>query len=92
MRYRRWIRDPKTRSEAMKAVAEITKQPPEALNEWVNTEKDYYIDLNCMVNLERLQKNVEDMQKLGITKTSFNVSPLVDMSLAKEAAARLGRM
>ena len=90
MRYRRWIRDPKTRPDAMKAVAEVTKQPSESLAAWVNTEKDYYIDLNCMVNVERLQKNVEDMKALGITKTSFDVKPLVDLSLAKEAAARVG--
>jgi hypothetical protein len=43
-----------------------------------------------MVNQARLQQNVVDMHRLGIAPATIDVAPHLDMSLAKEAAARLG--
>jgi NitT/TauT family transport system substrate-binding protein len=90
MRVRRWITDPKTRPDALKIVAEATKQPVAALDAWVYTAKDYYVDPHAMVNVERLQQNVNDMHRLGIAPATIDVKPHVDMSLAREAAGRLG--
>ena len=91
MRFRRWIVDPRTRAEALKTVSETTKQPVEALAQWVYTAKDYYVDPQALVNVDRLQKNVIDMHRLGISPASIDVKPYVDLSLAREAAVRLGR-
>ena len=33
-----------------------------------------------------------DLQKLGLTKATFNVRPYMDLSMVKEAAKRLGSM
>jgi ABC-type nitrate/sulfonate/bicarbonate transport system substrate-binding protein len=90
IRFRRWIVDPATRPDALRVVSDTTKQPVEALARWVYTEKDYYVDPNAMVNVERLQKNVIDMHRLGIAPATIDVKPYVDLSLAREAAARVG--
>ena len=89
MRFRRWITDPKTRPAALKVVSEATKLPVEALDGWVYTAKDYYVAPDAMVDVQRLQQNVIDMHRLGIAPATIDVKPHVDMSLAREAAARL---
>jgi NitT/TauT family transport system substrate-binding protein len=90
MRFRRFITDPKTRPEALKVASEASKQPVEALASWVYTSKDYFVAPDCMVDVARLQQNVNDMHKLGIVPATIDVKPKVDMSLAREAVARLG--
>ena len=90
MRFRRFITDPKTRPDALKVVSEASKQPVAALEGWVYTAKDYFVAPDAMVDVARLQKNVNDMHKLGIVPATIDVTPKVDMSLAREAAARLG--
>jgi hypothetical protein len=37
-----------------------------------------------------LQKNVDDLHRLGITRGRFDVGRYVDLSLVRAAAARLG--
>jgi NitT/TauT family transport system substrate-binding protein len=91
MRLRRFLFDPAKRPEVLKLVAEVTKQPAENFTEWVYTTKDYYVDPHAMLNAERLQKNIEKMHETGITKATFQAAPYVDLSLAREAAARLAR-
>ena len=89
IRMRRWIFDPKTRADAVRQVADFTKFPADALNSWVYTKGDYYYEPNALVDIARLQKNVELMKEAGIVPTAIDVRPYVDMSLAQEAAARI---
>jgi NitT/TauT family transport system substrate-binding protein len=89
IRFRRWITDPRTRMDALKAVGEAGKLPPERFDPWVYTAKDYYVDPKALVDSARLQRNVNDMHKFGITPAAIDVTPYVDMSLAREAAARI---
>ena len=89
MRMRRWMFDPKTRMEAVKQLADQTKMPEAQLASWVYSKGDYYYDPHAMVDVQRLQKNVDTMKEAGIIATAIDVKPYVDMSLAKEAAARL---
>jgi NitT/TauT family transport system substrate-binding protein len=89
MRMRRWMFDPKTRADAVKQLADTTKFPADAFSSWVYTHGDYYYDPHAMVDVDRLQKNVNDMKTAGIVPAAIKVAPYVDMSLAKEAAARL---
>jgi sulfonate transport system substrate-binding protein len=89
MRMRAWMTDPKTRMEAVKQLSDTSKLPVDAYASWVYTHRDYYYDPHAMVDVARLQKNVDDMKKAGIIPASIDVAPYVDLSLAKEAAARL---
>jgi sulfonate transport system substrate-binding protein len=90
MRMRRWMFDPKTHQDAVKQLSDQTKIP-EAQLDWVYTKGDYYYDPHAMVDVARLQKNVETMKETGIIPTAINVAPYVDMSLVDEAAARLDK-
>jgi len=89
MRMRRWMFDPKTRMDAVRQLSDQTKIPAEALAAWVYSKGDYYYDPEARVDVARLQHNVETMKEAGIIPTSIDVRPYVDMSLVKEAAARL---
>ena len=86
----RWFSDPKNRDEAMDYIAKFTKRPAEQFSAWALKDKvDYYRAADGLVNTDALQRNVDEMQKLGLIKTKLDVSKHVDNSLAKEASARL---
>ena len=89
IRMRRWSYDPKTRGEALKLVAEVTKQPIENFAEWTFTENDFFRDPNCLIDTARFQKNVDDLYALKILPMTAQVAGHIDNSLAKEAAARI---
>jgi sulfonate transport system substrate-binding protein len=89
IRMRRWMFDPKTRPDAIKQLADMSKIPIANLTNWVYTTKDYYYPPDAMVDVTRLQKNVEDMAKVGVVPKAIDVKPYVDLSLAQEAAARV---
>jgi NitT/TauT family transport system substrate-binding protein len=89
IRMRRWTYDPKTREDALKLVAEVTKQPIENFQEWTFTANDFYRDPNCMIDEARFQKNVDDLHALKILPMTTKVAGHIDNSLAKEAAARI---
>jgi len=91
MRYRRWMLDPKTRMDAVKQLSDVTKLPVDAYASWVYTTGDYYYEPHAMVDIARLQRNVETMKETGIVPAAIDVRPHVDMSLAQEAAARLDK-
>jgi len=90
MLVRRWTKDPATRMEAVKLVSEISKQPLEGLAEWAFTTKDNYNDPHAMLNVPRLQKNINDLHAAGVLPVTIEAAKYVDMSMAQEAAARLG--
>ncbi len=89
IRMRHWMLDPKTRPDAVRQLADVSKIPADRLASWVYTTKDYYYPPDASVNVKRLQKNVEDMAKAGVVPKAIDVTPYVDLSLAKEAAARV---
>lgn len=89
IRMRRWMTDRKTRLEAIKVLAETAKAPASGYVDWVYTGEDYYYEPNALVNVERLQNNAQTLKDAGVIPDAFDVKPYVDMSLAKEAAARV---
>jgi sulfonate transport system substrate-binding protein len=91
IRMRHWMLDPKTRMEAVKQLADISKIPQEKLEGWSYTNKDYQYPIDAAINVERLQKNVNDMAKVGVIPKAIDVTPWVDLSLVKEAAARVAK-
>jgi NitT/TauT family transport system substrate-binding protein len=94
MRMREWMTstDPVKRAQVIKATVELTKQPAENFEEWVYTTKDQYRDPLLRINVERLQKNIEDLKEVGVIKTTIPAKDYVDMSLADEAAKRFKGM
>lgn len=85
----RWYNDPANHKDAIDIVAKFTKQPREVLDGWAFTHKDYYRDLNALPDLKALQNNIEVQVKLGFIKSEFDVTKYADLSLVKEAAARV---
>ncbi len=86
IRFRKWLYDPKNRAQALELVAKVTKRPAKNYASWAFTNKDNYREPNATVNVKRMQRNVDDLVKLGILKDSIQVDKYVDLSLAEEAA------
>ena len=82
----RWYYDPANRSEAIKVVAEITKQPASTYDEWLFTKQDYYRNPDVIPNLKALQNNLTVQKDLGLLSISIDVSKYADLSLAETAA------
>lgn len=87
----RYLYDPANRDDAVKLVADATKQKPEFYASWVFTPKDYYRDPNALPDLNELQANVETQRQLGFLKSDFQVKEYADLSLVGEAAKRLAK-
>jgi NitT/TauT family transport system substrate-binding protein len=89
MLFRRWLYDPKTRMEGIAIMSKLTKIPVEEYEDWVFTRRDNYRDPNAVLNVARLQKNVDDLKASGVIPEAIDVKAHVDSSYAREAAARL---
>jgi ABC-type nitrate/sulfonate/bicarbonate transport system substrate-binding protein len=86
-----WYTDPKNQAEAIEIVARVTKLPPERFKSWLYTSADHYRDPQGLPDLEVLQKNMETQRELGFLKAPIEVKKHADLSLIKEAGARLER-
>ena len=91
IRMRRWMFDPKTRMDAVRQLADISKIPVARLESWAYTDKDYYYPPNAAIDVKRLQRNVDDMAKVGVIPKAIDITPYVDLSLVREAAERVGK-
>jgi sulfonate transport system substrate-binding protein len=89
LRYRRWLMDPANREAAVKIVSEAAQQPVDAFKDWAFTNKGYYYDPDGLSDTALLQKNIDDLQKLGVLPVRIDVAKHTDMSLVQEAAKRL---
>jgi sulfonate transport system substrate-binding protein len=89
LRMRRFLYAPQNRDKALTLVASVARQPVENFAEWMFTLKDNYRDLNGEVDPAILQKNVNDLHRLGLTKGTIDVSKYLDLSLVREAAKRI---
>ena len=88
LRIVRWFLDPANQKAAAEIASKVTKQPAERFG-WVFTQKDYYRDRDMLPNLEALQKNLDMTTDLGFVKGNVDLAKHVDLSIVKEAAARL---
>jgi NitT/TauT family transport system substrate-binding protein len=85
----RWYKDPSNRKQAIDILSKFLKRPPAAFEAWAFTKKDFYRDNNLLVNLDALQQNVDMMKDIGVIKSGMTVKNFADLSLVKEAAARI---
>lgn len=88
MRIEHWFLDPKNHDEVEKIASKITKLPPERFF-WSFTKQDYHRSPDMLPNLDALQSNINLTHELGFIKAPLDVRKYTDLSLAKEAAARL---
>jgi sulfonate transport system substrate-binding protein len=88
MRAQRWFLDPANRPTALQIVTAFTKASP-ALYDYIWTQRDYFRDPRGIPNLEALQHSIDVQVQLGILKAPLDVNAYSDLSLVKEAAARL---
>ncbi|HEV8015838.1 MAG TPA: ABC transporter substrate-binding protein [Stellaceae bacterium] len=88
VRATRWLTDPKNHDAVVQLAAQITKQPPEQL-QYVFGKTDLYRDPNMLPNIPNLQRAVDAQQEVGFLKQKLDVAPYADLSMVKEAAARI---
>jgi sulfonate transport system substrate-binding protein len=88
LRIVRWYLDSANQKAAADIAANVTKQPAERFS-WLFTQKDYYRDSNMLPNLDALQENLDMTTDLGFVKGKVDVAKHVDLSIVKEAAARI---
>lgn len=84
----RWMTDPKNHAAVVKIAAKLTHQPPAQL-QYVFTKRDLYRDPNMLPNIPNLQRAVDAQYSVGFLKRPLKVQPYADLSLVKEAAARI---
>ncbi|HEX4195355.1 MAG TPA: ABC transporter substrate-binding protein [Stellaceae bacterium] len=88
IRVTRWLTDTKNHDAVVQIAAQITKQPPEQL-QYVFSKTDLYRDPNMMPNIPNLQRAVDAQYDVGYLKQKLDVKPYADLSLVKDAAARI---
>jgi sulfonate transport system substrate-binding protein len=88
LRIERWYLDPKNHAEVAKIASGFLKLPPEQFG-WLFTKQDYYRDPNGLPDLAALQRNVDTAADLGFLKPGLKVDAHADLSIVKDAAARL---
>jgi NitT/TauT family transport system substrate-binding protein len=88
IRFRSWMVAPKNRDAVLAIIAKVTKRPAKNYASWVFTSKDNYRHPEARVNVERMQRNVDDLNKLGVLKAKLVVKNYVDSSIVDEAAKR----
>ena len=85
----RWYTDPKNQAEASEIVSQFTKIPASTFKGWLFSKEDFYRDPNALVDIQALQRNVEAAAKLGVITRPIMAKNYEDLSLAREAAARI---
>ena len=90
LRALRFFLDPANHAEAVALLAQVTKRKAETFDEWAFTKKDYYRDAAAVPDLAALQANIDLQHKLGFVRSAVDIKKHADLSIAKEAAQRLG--
>lgn len=88
IRVTRWLTDPKNHDAVVEIAAKIAKQPAANVG-YVFTKQDLYRDPNMLPNVPNLQRAVDAQHEVGLLKTKLDVAPFGDLSMVKEAAARI---
>jgi NitT/TauT family transport system substrate-binding protein len=88
IRATRWYVDPANHAEAVKILADFNKQPLAAAG-WAFTRQDQFRSPDVLPDIDALQRNVDLLWKLGFLKTQIDVAAHSDLSLVREADARL---
>jgi ABC-type nitrate/sulfonate/bicarbonate transport system substrate-binding protein len=88
IRLRRWAAGA-GHDQAVKFLAEVVKKPAAEID-YAFTKQDNYYDPSAKANIERLQKNIDDLVKIKLINASIDAKAVNDASLSEEAAKRVG--
>jgi sulfonate transport system substrate-binding protein len=93
LRQLRWYSNPANHAEAVKLVADYSKQPTSLYESWMfrkDGEKgDYYRDPHGLPDLDAMQANMDSQAELGFLKSSPDIRKYTALDLIREAAKRL---
>jgi len=79
------------RPEMAQLLSQVTKRPARNFASWVGTRKEAdYHSPDLTFDVATLQHNVDELVQLDALPTSVPVASHVDLSMAKQAAARVG--
>jgi NitT/TauT family transport system substrate-binding protein len=76
-----WFYDPANRKQAIALTAGFTKSPPELLDSYFMTSKDYYRDRNACVNADLIQRPLDAMVEQGLIPKPLKIVDYLDSSL-----------
>ena len=85
----RYLTDPANHAEVVELAAKFTKQPASNFADWLFTKKDFYRDPNLMPDVASLQRSFDLQADLGYVKQRVDANAHTDLSMLKEASARL---
>ena len=88
LRERAYLFDPANHADAVKIVSDFSKIPPDKLDSWLFTKRDFYRALDLRPDLTALQANVDQLHKEGALKQSIEVLKYADLSMLEEALKR----
>lgn len=88
LRAAHFFTDNENREEMLKIAAKVSGAPVSRLG-YVLTNEDAYRDPNMMPDLASLQRAIDVQQEVGLLKAKLDVEKYADLSLVKEAAARI---
>lgn len=89
LRVQHYLMDPQHHEEAVKIVAEATKQPPARFDKWLFTKDDYYRNPKGLPNLAALQENFRIQRELGYLKIDIDAKAYTDLGPVEAAAKRI---
>jgi NitT/TauT family transport system substrate-binding protein len=82
--------DPANHAEAVKLLADFTKQPPARFESWAfKKESDFYHDPAGRPDVAALQANITETNKLGFIPQPMDVQKYTDLTYVDAANARL---
>lgn len=83
-----WFLNPANHAKAVGVIAHFNKRPV-GLYSYLFTKRDDYRNYNARPNLVTLQRNMNQLQGLGILKAHVNVKHYADLSFVDAAAKKL---
>jgi NitT/TauT family transport system substrate-binding protein len=84
-----WFLDPANHKQAVQVTAKFTKRPPTAFEGWAFTKEDEYRDPWAWPDIEAFQRNVDQLQEIGMLPKKLDVTKYADLSLVTEAKKRI---
>jgi sulfonate transport system substrate-binding protein len=82
--------NPANHRDAVDIVARFNKQPADYYDAWLfKPGGDYYRDANAVPDLDALQSNIGMQVAFGFLKADLDIRQYADLSIIKDAAARL---
>lgn len=84
-----WCLDPRNHAAAIALVAAFTKAPASRFDTWMFTKDDEFRDPQGMPKLADFQRAIDVEHEFGLIQKTIDANQYADLSLVKEAAARL---